>query len=127
MNTHDDTPGTELVPADHAAPPAWLQRIKANHRFPEIVTQPQPSLADLAAAAGTPQPGESEPGPLVLAWTYAVAMPVAALAYTAQWAARTPDRAAAAAVLVLVVCTAAARISAIAWLIPGFLDVTTWF
>jgi hypothetical protein len=114
-----------LVPIEHPpARPGLGQRIYA--RLPEIVNEPQPSVAQLIRRARTPEDDSPEPPVWLLAWTYAVAIPVQAIGMAVAWTARHPARTAVAVVLLLLLGTALAR-SEFAVLVPSWLDLTTWW
>jgi hypothetical protein len=121
-----ERPGAELVPADQVTVPGWLTR----RGFPEIVTERQPSIADLIAQAKTPLPGEAEPAGWRLVWTFTVTIPAKALGAAIGWAAENPARFVGVIVALLAVGTLLAEqpfLPFLAWIVPSFFDVTTWF
>lgn len=114
--------------------PSLYERIKAGiaeHResFPQLVTEPQPSLADRIdySANGpwtTQVAGRSRS--LHKLYTYVVAVPTTAVAYTVAWAAERPARLAALLTIVVVLSTALNMIPLINAVIPDWLSLTTW-
>lgn len=122
-------PGRELAvmaPPQHP-PESAAQPSGVTSRWPEIFTDPQPSIAQMLDEARTPEPGASEPPPWQLLWVYAVVMPVRVLGAAAYWVALSPARTAVAVVLALLVGTAAARVPDLAWIVPTWLDLTSWW
>jgi hypothetical protein len=124
--TTKQQPGAELVPADQFTVPVWLTQ----RGFPEIVIERQPSIAELIAAARTPRPGEATPAGWRIGWIYAIAIPAKVLGATIGWAGEEPGKTAGGLVALFAVGTLLAEqpfLPFLAWIVPSFFDVTTWF
>lgn len=125
---------TELQRAEPGMPgpvPAtpWLERVRTDHRLPEIVTTAQPSIADVLEDARRPEPGAQEPARWRIAWAYGVTVPVKAAATFVGWLAEHPGRLVPAIGLALLLGTAISQsgIPVLSWLTPSVMDITTWF
>lgn len=133
----EDTADTTAVatpdnaaPDDAAEKPSRLDRVRA--RLPEIVTEPQPSLRSLIEHSRhgdwtAESDSDSPVRQAHLAWTYGVAIPATSAAYALQWGVRTPGRALATALALVVLGTALNHLPILDWIIPDFLDITCWF
>lgn len=116
----DEAP--EVFNTDPAPTP--LERWR--HRLPEIVTEPQPSIAQLYRNATTPEVGNDEMPVWKAIWAYMVAIPVKTLGMAVGWVAEHPARTGVAAVLAVLLGTALAH-SDLAGIVPTWLDLTSWF
>lgn len=106
----------------------WLRRVWSNP--PEIARTPQPSLADIVAYSRTGEWTAAATGAAVraahTAYTYLIAVPAAAAAYWLRWVAERPARLGTGLAAAVLIGTGLARIPGPGWLVPGFLDATTW-
>jgi hypothetical protein len=123
-------PGTDLEPVQASGPPRWLDRVGSSPRWPEIVTQTQPSLTDVIAEAHEPTPGQESSPPWEPMWTYAVRLPLVARANAAVWATKNPARAAVYTAAVLVVVYLAGFLPYVGpvldWIMPRVLNPHAW-
>lgn len=125
MSTPPDTqapaPSSELVPAEPGGLPGLINRYRQS--IPELVTEPLPPVAQLVAQIKV-QAGNTT---FRIFWAYTITVPATVFAHWVRWVTQEPGRTGSWLAGSVIVATGLNRVPVLAWFVPDFLDVFSWF